>query len=407
MRTNPAYIIAVIATCIILIAAGIVERRKNEKNLAKIPIRINVNGIRGKSTITRFITGILTEADIKTIGKTTGTAARMIYWDKPQEKHIVRPRTGPRISEQLKVIQEAADYGAEALVCECMAVNPDYQDVYTNQMLKPNITVIVNILEDHLDVMGPTTEQIAWAFAETIPENGTVIIPDTEYKDVFIEKAKEKHSKVVVVKENDYPDGLLDKFDYEVFPNNCAMALAVARELGIDDETAVRGMLNAHPEPGAARIFEMEKKSYFVNGFAANEPSSTLEIWERIKKKGYPSKRPIIVMNCRPDRVDRTIQFIKDFIPYIENATLVAMGEKAGLMKKAYEDGAFPNVKEYIDLENRNEYVVAEEVLRIMPGRTVLTVGNIHGIGLPFLILMAEHLKDKSQKDFLYIEETT
>lgn len=80
----------------------------------------------------------------------------------------------------------------------------------------------------------------------------------------------------------------MDKFDYEVFPNNCAMALAVARELGIDDETAVRGMLNAHPEPGAARIFEMEKKSYFVNGFAANEPSSTLEIWERIKKKRFP-----------------------------------------------------------------------------------------------------------------------
>ena len=86
MRTNPAYIIAVLAACIILIAAGIAERKRNEKNLAKIPIRINVNGIRGKSTITRFITGILTEAGMKTIGKTTGTAARMIYWDKPQEK---------------------------------------------------------------------------------------------------------------------------------------------------------------------------------------------------------------------------------------------------------------------------------------------------------------------------------
>lgn len=119
-------------------------------------------------------------------------------------------------------------------------------------------------------------------------------------------------------------------------------------------------------------------------GFAENEPSSTLKIWDCIQKKGYPSDDQIIVMNCRPDRVDRTRQFVEDFIPYVKNATLIAMGEKAGMMKRAYERGDFPNVKEYIDLEYQNEQAVVY-LVSIMPGRTVLTVGNIHGIGILFL----------------------
>ena len=49
-----------------------------KRNVEKIPIRVNINGIRGKSTVTRLITSILTEAGYKTVGKTTGTAARMI-----------------------------------------------------------------------------------------------------------------------------------------------------------------------------------------------------------------------------------------------------------------------------------------------------------------------------------------
>ena len=40
-----------------------------KRNVEKIPIRVNINGIRGKSTVTRLITSILTEAGYKTVGK--------------------------------------------------------------------------------------------------------------------------------------------------------------------------------------------------------------------------------------------------------------------------------------------------------------------------------------------------
>ena len=70
------------------------------------------------------------------------------------------------------------DVNAEALVCECMAVNPDYQKVFQFRMLEANIVVIVNVLEDHLDVMGPTLDQIAQAFGATIPYCGFLITLD-------------------------------------------------------------------------------------------------------------------------------------------------------------------------------------------------------------------------------------
>ena len=160
----------------ILIFAGLMEKRTMRKSIDKIEIRVNVNGIRGKSTATRFITAILQEAGYKVVGKTTGTAARMIYWNREEEEVIKRRPIGPNIGEQTRVLKRVADMGVDALVCECMAVNPEYQDVYQNQIIQANIVVITNVVEDHLDEMGPTTEQIAWAFAKTIPVNGILII---------------------------------------------------------------------------------------------------------------------------------------------------------------------------------------------------------------------------------------
>lgn len=373
---------------------GILEKRRNERNLNEIPIRINVNGIRGKSTITRFITYILIEAGYRTVGKTTGTAARMIYWDEDEEEEIVRTALGPKISEQIKVIDKAASIGAEALVCECMAVQPDLQDVYSNQMIKSTLTVIVNVLEDHLDVMGPTTDEIALAFSKTIPHDGILVIPECEYTEFFKEIAAERNTEVFVADESEIPEGFIDSFEYKVFPNNCSIALAVAKALGIDKETALRGMKNATPDPGAAVIHTLkdgDKTAHFINGFAANEPSSSLEIWDEFAGGLGRNESPIILLNCRPDRIDRTRQFVHDFIPHIRNAILIVIGERTSLVTKAYKRGEFPNVIEYYNLEGCDCDEVIDFVLPEMWGRTTLGVGNIHGMGFPIIERFEEY----------------
>ena len=66
---------------LLLVVLGIVENHLHQKNLKRIPIRIHVNGTRGKSTTTRLIAGGLREAGFKVLAKTTGSAARLILED--------------------------------------------------------------------------------------------------------------------------------------------------------------------------------------------------------------------------------------------------------------------------------------------------------------------------------------
>lgn len=395
METSIALIL-VLGFSAILLIPGIWEKQRNEKYIRQIPIRINVNGIRGKSTATRLITAILQEAGYRAIGKTTGTAARMIYWDTDEEKELIRKPHGVRISEQLEVIEEAAELGADALVCECMAIRPEYQATYQHQMLKSTITVIVNVLEDHLDEMGPTTRQIAWAFAETIPYHGIAVIPDCEYTSYFMRVARKRGTICYVTDDSEIDPEYLDLFSYKLFDHNCAVALAVSRALHIPDEVAYRGMLKAHPDPGALQIREIGRGAVFVNGFAANDPASSLEIWEIVKDMGLPTEDPIVVMNCRPDRVDRTQQFVKDFLPYIPNATLLVIGESTRVCTVAYRRGKLPNVVRYRCIEGTNVPRIMGYLETIMADRLIFGVGNIHGIGEEFIeALMQTRTEDK------------
>ena len=378
-----------------------------KRNVEKIPIRVNINGIRGKSTVTRLITSILTEAGYKTVGKTTGTAARMIYWFQDDEDIIVRQPQGANIGEQLKVLQKAADLNAEALVCECMAVNPDYQKVFQFRMLEANIVVIVNVLEDHLDVMGPTLDQIAQAFGATIPYNGFLITIDCAYTNYFKQIAKERNTKVIIADNSKITDEYLAKFDYMIFPDNASLALAVGEALGIDEETCFKGMLNAHPDPGAMRITRIGDENLnctFVNGFAANDPQSTVNIWERVKELEYNTEDPIVIMNCREDRVDRTEIFVSDVFPKIQTHTLVAIGEVSEPITTAFNNGQFPNVKNYINLEYAEPDKIMETLNPLIKDRMVFGVGNIHGQGEAFIEKLLSMARDEDTQDTILID---
>ena len=378
-----------------------------KRNVEKIPIRVNINGIRGKSTVTRLITSILTEAGYKTVGKTTGTAARMIYWFQDDEDIIVRQPQGANIGEQLKVLQKAADLNAEALVCECMAVNPDYQKVFQFRMLEANIVVIVNVLEDHLDVMGPTLDQIAQAFGATIPYNGFLITIDCAYTNYFKQIAKERNTKVIIADNSKITDEYLAKFDYMIFPDNASLALAVGEALGIDEETCFKGMLNAHPDPGAMRITRIGDENLnctFVNGFAANDPQSTVNIWERVKELEYNTEDPIVIMNCREDRVDRTEIFVSDVFPKIQTHTLVAIGEVSEPITTAFNNGQFPNVKNYINLEYAEPDKIMETLTPLLKDRMVFGVGNIHGQGEAFIEKLLSMARDEDTQDTILID---
>ncbi|NLB22380.1 MAG: poly-gamma-glutamate synthase PgsB, partial [Clostridium sp.] len=342
----------------------------------------------------------LKEAGYKVIGKTTGSAARMIYWDSDVDEIIYRRPEGPNISEQKSVAHKAAKKGADALVSECMAVNPDYQKALQEELVKANLVVIVNVLEDHMDVMGPTLDQIAEGFTNTIPYNGQLIIAQNEYVNYFKRVARRRKTKVYVAEDHLISEAYLRRFNYMVFPQNASLALAVSDALGIDRQTAFRGMLKAHPDPGAAEVLSIPSFGqgvFFINGFAVNDATSTLSMLDRINALGYNTNNATIIMNCRPDRVDRSIQFAEDVLPHMDVKKIIAMGQITQPVVDAYKRGDFM-ASEFINMEDMPVAEIMKELKRQEPNSVIFSVGNIHGDGEPLL----EALEEVSEHTNLY-----
>ncbi|SES41313.1 poly-gamma-glutamate synthase PgsB [Salipaludibacillus aurantiacus] len=375
------------AFLILCFVLGMSEKKKHRKNLEKIPVKINVNGVRGKSTVTRLITGVLHEAGYRTVGKTTGTDARMLYWFEDREEPIKRRLEGPNIGEQKKVVEVTAEKEADALVSECMAVNPDYQITFHEELLQAEIGLIVNVLHDHMDVMGPTLDHVAEAFSGTIPYNGQLIVNESPYVDYFRQIARERNTELIVIDTDEIPESFLKEFKYMVFPENAALAMAVAQILGIDRKTAMKGMLNAWPDPGSMKILpigDIASPSFFVNGFSANDATSTINIWKRVEELGYPSDDPVIIVNCREDRVDRTEQFARDVLPYIPTTNLILIGGVTRPIVKAYNEGKI-EVNELLDLEGHSTEAIIEKLQPFLKNRVIYGIGNIHGSGEPLI----------------------
>ena len=123
-----------------LASYGAWEHHRHLRNLERIPLRVHVNGTRGKSSVTRLIAGGLQSGGRRTFAKTTGTMARMI-WPDGREVDVYRVG-GPNIIEQIRIVRRAVECGAEAMVIECMAVSPELQPLSELRLIRSTIGVI-------------------------------------------------------------------------------------------------------------------------------------------------------------------------------------------------------------------------------------------------------------------------
>jgi poly-gamma-glutamate synthase PgsB/CapB len=294
-----------------VLVAGLREQRRHFERLGKIPIRVHVNGIRGKSTVTRMIGSALREAGYRTLTKTTGKAARLID-ENGNEWPIVRT-TAPNIREQKRVVELAMAQGMDALVIECMAVRPELQRVSEQKLVRATIGVITNVRPDHLDVMGPTLADVARNLCSTLPPGGALVTAEERYLGIIGENARRTDTRVIRARTELVPDGLMARFSYMNFKENVAVALEVTRLLKIPDIVAVRGMLRATPDPGLLQIYRTSVDGVpftFVNAMGVNDRDSTVMVYRDLVKRGVLGNSSVVgLFHARGDRAFRTADF--------------------------------------------------------------------------------------------------
>jgi len=371
------------AVCCLL---GWLESRFHQRHLSRIPIRIHVNGTRGKSGVTRLIAAGLRAGGIRTFAKTTGTMARAIFPDG-DEYPIFRPgRTN--VIEQVRMVRLAAEQQVDAMVIECMALHPALQSLCELKFVKSTHGVITNARADHLDVMGPTAADVALALASTVPVGGTLFTAEQKYLATFRNVSQDRRSRCVSVNTEQVEEVSrqeLERFPYFAHAENVALALRVCKAFGIERETALQGMWAAQPDPGEMQILNDTsgaRRLVFANGFAANDPESTGRIWHMLLDRHATFQTRIAVVNCRADRRHRSVQLAEAVTHWqpADHYLLIGTGTEI-FQRTAIEHGL--NASAMVSLEGAAAEVIAGEIRRRAGETTIaMGMGNTAGPGL-------------------------
>ncbi|MEV5957605.1 poly-gamma-glutamate synthase PgsB [Streptomyces sp. NPDC051987] len=392
--------VIVLLCCVGLWIAGILEQQRHFASLEQIPTRVLVNGIRGKSSITRLCAGALRGGGLVTVAKTTGTAARFIHPDATEEP-IYRKFGLSNIVEQIGIVRRAATYRPDALVIECMAVMPALQEINQEKLIRSTIGVLCNVREDHLEEMGPTLDDVARSLSRSMPVGGVCVTAEKDRFHILQEEADARNCRLVYADPEMVTDEELRGFSWFTFKENVAIALTVAELLGVERHTAMQGMWDAPPDPG---VLSVERyitpdggRLRFANVFAANDPESTLMNVKQLEDLGA-IRRPLhAVINCRPDRVERNGQ-MGAIVPDLGAETVFLIGHPTKSARDAIPAGFTGRV---VDLggDRRDPAEVTAAILaELGPASSLVAIGNIHGQGELFLECLAELPLDESEE---------
>ena len=378
------------ALVLTLCIAGVLEYQFHLNSLKSIPLRIHVNGTRGKSSVTRLIAAGLREGGLKTFAKTTGTAPRVI--DSDGKDRIIHRLRLPSIGEQVKLLSYFSSQNPDAVVIECMAVQPQYQWIAEHQMVKSNIGVLTNVRPDHLDEMGPTENDVAYSLCNTVSVDGVFITGENQKTQLIKNVVENNGSKFIHSDEKSVSHDELNNFAYIEHPSNIAVALDTCKVAGVDRETAIKGMYKVQPDVGALISWDLiinKKKSKFINGMAANDPVSTLQIWELISKRYLNEKLSCIFFNSREDRPSRTHQMIQLALERIKPDYFFIRGDKIEPIIEKYSYLSPKTNIEITSLSKATDELIS--MFQSLPNETLIyAIGNQVGVGQEILEKIAE-----------------
>jgi len=392
-------IIIAILFAIYITNSVLIERKHSHLVLEEFEHRIHVNGIRGKSTVTRLIAASLREGGINTLGKTTGSAARLVIGHR---KDIEIPRTEADIAEQKQIIDTYKGQGYRAIVFECMAINPIYQKYLEEKIMHSTIGVITNIREDHMDMLGQTLPEIARNLCATIPKNGHLITAETNPKLLTIlrKECKRRNTKFHAVGSMRIGDKQMSMFGHFEYKSNVAIAIKVAQLTGIKRNTALNGMHKAQPDPGAfalKKIIKHKKTIHWANLFAINDSESFIMTSKALRTKVGDKTTRAIILNNRHDRPDRVSQFANIAVRSIGADYIFAFGD--------YEKNVIKEVAKLTrKRKNKNVVVVSmgnESMHSELAGTKLLKVISKAIVEDEFLLLGSVNIHTKQSQALL------
>jgi len=373
----------------IYLLAKLVESLVHHRLLKRVPLRIHVNGTRGKSQTTELITYGLQAAGIEAMGKVTGSVPTLLHTDgRRTEIKRIAPTS---IREQQWVIRQAVQEKAQVLVLECMAIRPELQRASERRMLHSQIGIITNVRPDHTDLLGKSGEAIAHALTCTIPYHGTLFTAEETHRTILAQAAEKRETKLVCVStEEQIGPALEQQIPAWIHAENLALALAICEHVGTPRDAALRGMLSITEDSGSFRIIHLaanRKPVYFVNAFSGNDPISTKIMLEKTLSSLEGASPLVGLFNHRKDRFFRA-QTFAEFARKAMFNRLFLIGDRLSDSQRL-----FPGATDLSEIHRAAP--LWERIQREIEGGSIIFgFGNIAGIALR----LNEHLQRISEE---------
>lgn len=349
----------------------------------KIQWRIHVNGIRGKSTVTRYVTAVFREAGYHTFGKTTGSAARIL---RPDGQDYDFGRKGyPNVNEQVKIVKDFSRQKAEAAILECMAVNPVYAKWLEEKIMRSHIGIITNVRYDHPEYLGETLEEIAESLSNTIPKNGILITAEADPKllKILEKNAKSKNSTIRVARKETVDIADLAGFAHFAIEDNIAIGYEIAKILKLPKDRALKAMQQAVADPGAFSIQFVPFQGCriaWANLFAVNDRESFVELSQKLFKQ-YPEYQKVVILNNRHDRPTR-VEFFANLANDLAFNPVVTFGDYEQVVNEVFshEPNRVLNLGNSSRFKNASAAELLTQIVAKANSEKILLIGtvNIH-----------------------------
>jgi len=309
---------------------------------ARMPIRILVTGTRGKSSVVRLLHGALRQAGYRVWGKTTGTAARTLDIDGYETP--TRRLGQVSILETLGSISAANHRGANALVTECMAVNPILIEQLSADIVRPTIVDVTNAELDHLEEEGTDRRAIMRSLSLAVNDDQAVVTAEHDPMAVWDlqQRCREKGAALIVTDSAGSVGLAGQPLVPGAYPDNVALALATTRACGISDEVALAGMRAASREPQVEEAFDGSIAGMsvrYVNLGSINDADNVVPALRRVmgpREVGVPR---VALLCGRSDRPLRALLFAGLMSPTMFDAVAISGGPEAMVRREMLASG--------------------------------------------------------------------
>lgn len=297
----------------------------------KIPLRILINGTRGKSTTVKLIYNILRKNGLNTYAKITGDNPILFYPDGTEKK--LKRFAPTSIKENIKLLKQISKEKPNAIVMECMALHSETQSMLGKLIFKPHYVLIVNVLPDHKEVMGETIEQNLLTMLECVNKESTLLL--TNEINSILQNVNYFHNKTIIIEQVEFNFNF-SNIPEEIINESWSVIKEISKQLNIDEQIAKDEFISEWKTINEKIKFEILKSNIDIwNLFSINDIITTKK-FILLSLKLKPKNGIIFILNSRIDRPFRTKEFVEYIIDNFPHSEVWLMGNGKQLAKTIF-----------------------------------------------------------------------